>query len=64
MTKTKLITASIILVLAWLAACSKERATSPADGLTGDCRGCHTDEAKLRALAVPDSSGNTEPGEG
>jgi hypothetical protein len=64
MTKTKIVTTLFILSLAWLASCSKERVTSSSDGLTSDCKGCHTDEAKLKALAVPDSSSGSEPGEG
>ena len=65
MTNRKIIISVIILMSAWLASCSKEKSTAPTpDDLTGDCRSCHTNQAKLLALAIPDTSGTTDPGEG
>jgi hypothetical protein len=52
------------ILLFGLASCGKDKSTSPTPTITGDCRGCHTDEVKLRALAVPDTAGGGDSGEG
>lgn len=53
------------VILLGLASCGKNKSTSPDPTvITGDCRGCHTDEVKLKALAIPDTSGDGDSGEG
>ena len=65
MTRAKLGMTILLLGLAALFACSKERTTTPtADEITGDCRDCHTNSTKLKALAVADTSDGGEAGEG
>ncbi|MBU0690635.1 hypothetical protein KKC97_08730 [bacterium] len=66
---------TLILILLCAAAlfwsCSKDDSSTnpvgpdPTEELTADCIGCHTNEAMLRATAIPDEEPSGDPsGEG